>query len=222
MARYQAESVFIASIYPGKLETIRRNYGPSRESVGPNSRRSTSFELEPVAKGKKPFIIEVIDSFQDIPNWMSGRKETIAKPVTCQEIADDLLGRWTGGLFNVPGGAKPGIIQIAGTQPTASEMSEMRMFQTRYFEYLFNEGEKLHDKKQWDNITETMRLAADGLGRSVTWANPAIAMDFGPCPLCATSIPNWVSVCSGCGNTIRTMPAEIAALNKPEPVAAGK
>lgn len=222
MARYQAESVFIASIYPGKLEPIRRNYGPSRESVGPGSRRSTLFDLEPVARSAKPFLLEVIDSFQDIQNWISGRKEVISKPVTCQEIADDLLGRWTGGLFNVPGGAKPGIIQIAGTQPTAAELKEMRMVQTAYFEYLFNEGQKLDTKKDWSNITEPMKLGADWLGRNVTWANPAIAMEYGPCPLCATQIPNWVSVCSGCGKTVRAMPAEIAALNKTEAAAAGK
>lgn len=222
MATYHAESVFIASIYPGKLEPIRRNYGPSRESVGPNAKRSTRFELKPVAKGKKPFILELVDSFQNVPSYTTGRKEMVSTPVSCQEIADDVLGRWTGGLFNVPGGAKPGIILIAGTGPTAAELSEMRMFQTRYFEYLFNEGEKLHDKKQWDNITEPMRIGADWLGRNVTWANPAIAMDFGPCPLCGQNVANWVSVCASCGKTIRTMPAEIAALNKPEPPAVGK
>lgn len=210
MARYEPDVLYIASIYPGKLEPQRRTYGPSRESTGPKAIRSTLFELTPVKRGGKPFVLEVLDSFEDV--IILGQKDKVPKPVPVQSIIDDILGRWTGGLHNVPNGAKPGIMQIAGSRPTDSEMKEMVQMQTIYFEYLFSEGEKLHKKNDWDGITEPMRLASEWLGMHAIWANPAIAMDSGPCPLCGTTIPNHVSFCTGCHQQVRAIPAEIAAI----------
>lgn len=229
--RYEAEALYIASIYPGKLDPVRRNYGPSRESTGPNAKRSTLFQLEPVERGDDPFVLQVLDSFQDIASFATGLKEIIPKPVDVQQIVNDLLGRWTGGLFNVPEGARPGIIQIAGTKPTRAELVEMRTFQTAYFEYLFNEGAKLDGKKDWDNITPTMRLGANWLGRDAVWSNPAIAMNTGPCPLCTETIPtsavycprcsNQVGFADGKGGIVRLAAADILARQVPAAVHAG-
>lgn len=222
MARYEAEVQYIASIYPGKLEPVRRHYGPSRESVGPKAVRSTLFELKPVPRGGKPCVIQVMDSFQDV--IVLGQKEKVAKPVEVQSIVDDILAKWTGGLFNVPSGAKPGIMQIASTVPTKAELDEMTRDQTVYFEYLFSEGSKLHDQKQWDNITQPMRDASNWLGRDAVWANPAIAMHTGPCPLCTEIIPNSAVFCPQCkqqvsfmdgGNLVRYSAAQILSIAAP-------
>lgn len=223
MARYQADSLFVASIYPGKLDPIRRNYGPSIAATGMKALRSTVFQFKPVPRGGKADVIEVFDSFQSVPSWVNGgNKEMIDKPVTCQEIVSDILASWTGGLFNVPEGAKPGVIMISASQPTKAESDEMKLFQTRYFEYLFNEGEMLHSKKDWSSITATMRLGAEWLGRNAVWSDPGIAAKTEPCPACGQTIPNWVSVCSHCGSRVRAMSPELAALNLQTPVLAGK
>jgi hypothetical protein len=220
MARYEADCCFIASIYPGKLEPIRRHYGPSRESQGIKAIRSTLFELKPVPRGGEPFVFPVWDSFQNIV--VVGQKERQPKPVPVQEIVDDVLARWTGGLHNVPTGAKPGIIQIAGSKPTRAEHEEMKQVQTIYFEFHFNKGEELHRQNKWDDITEVMRLGANWLGRDALWANPAIAMESGPCPLCTRIIPNAAIFCPECKQQIKAMPAELAAMLSGKPVPAQK
>src|ERR1700743_2830395 len=108
MAQYIPESLYIASIYPGVVEPQRRNYGPSRESTGKSSIRSTLFSLEPVERGKAPFILEIIDSFEDVLDVLNTSSERgphkpkLLKPVPVQSIVNDLLARWTGGLYNVP------------------------------------------------------------------------------------------------------------------------
>lgn len=222
MAKYIADSLYIASIYPGELEPVRRNYGPSRQSTGKGAERSTCFRLTPIVRGSKPgyCIIEVTDSFEDvidlsqIQNSTAGsvHKPKALKPVPVETIVADVLAIWTGGLFNVPQGAKPGIMQIAGTVPTQNELREMTLTQTLYFEYLFAEGERLDQQKDWKDITGVMRLAAEWLGHRRAWSHRAIAADSSPCPICTAMVPNAAYVCPSCGKVIRALPAELAAL----------
>jgi hypothetical protein len=223
MARYEAEHRYIASIYPGRVEPQRRHYGLSRESLGPRANRSTLFELEPVPRGEAPFILRVTDSFEDVLDVLGqsgtegGHKPKLTKPVGADDVVRDLLSCWTGGLFNVPSDAKPGIIEIAGTRPAAGEMVQMLQQQTVYFEFLFNEGERLHKANEWKEITDVMRLGAEWLQRNVIWANRSMAADSVPCPLCTTIIPGAAVFCPQCRQQIRALPAEIAALRTQQP-----
>ncbi len=204
--RYQAEIAYLCSIYPGKLEAQRRNYGPTRDSNGPKAVRSSLFELEPVDRGAKPFILELCDSFEDILDIqqlnIQNTKARISKPVDVQTIANDLLSVWTGGLIGVPQGAKPGIMLIANSTPSQGEKQQMMEMQTMYFEYMFNEGERLHQEKKWDSITETMRLAAVWLDRKRVWAHRNMSADSGPCPLCHSMVPNEAVFCNECKQQI--------------------
>lgn len=221
MAKYQAEVKYIGSIYPGAVTPQRRNYGPSRESKGPNAVRSTLFEMKPVPRGQKAYVLPILDSFEDVldPVSMSsmanpgkGEKPRMAKPVPVEEIVSDLLGCWTGHLFNVPSGAKPGIIEVVNSVPSQAELRQMDTQQSLYFEYLFAEGERLHNQNDWKEITETMRLAAEWLGHKRTWSHQAIARDAAPCPFCTKIIPNSALVCEYCSKTVKALPPELLRL----------
>lgn len=236
MARYQADVLFIASIYPGKLPDLRRYYGPSLNSTGVGAVRSTLFRLEPVPRGAKPFVLPIYDSFQDVldTNQLSTLRDrpgnpTTAKPVTCENIAGDLLEKWGGGLMGVPAGARPGIIQIQpdnlalrefnkeGKLPVANlaEIAEMTDMQTRYFEFLAVQGRRLHKESNWKEITDTMRLAAEWMGYKEDWmVNLQGAPTTSPCPLCTKEIPNAAIFCPECKQQIRAMPAHIAAIQQ--------
>ena len=237
MSRYIADVRFICSIYPGKLEAVRRNYGRSLDNEGRGAERSTLFKLEPVPRGGKPFILPVYDSFESVIDVMAmstiggtPQKRRAPKPVPVETIISDLLNCWTGGLFDVPSGAKPGIGEISllpaqvrelnktGELPedigvAKEELDQLNSQQTLYFEYLFTEGERLHKQNNWKEITETMRLAADWLGYQREWSHKAIARDSGPCPLCTAIIPNAAVVCPSCHHVIKQLPGDIARLN---------
>jgi hypothetical protein len=236
MAQYIPDVRFIASIYPGVLPTIRRHYGPSRQSEGVGAQRSTAFTLQPVARGKKPFVLPLYDSFENVLDIVSlssmgnkAEKPRLPKPVPVETIVADLLKEWTGGLFNVPQGAMPGVIEIrpmkvelekwekSGTLPgaTVSELDQMETQQTLYFEYLFTEGERLHKQNNWKEITDTMRTAAEWLGHEREWSHRAIARDSGPCPWCQAIVPNIAIVCNTCGRQVRETPPHLAHLEKP-------
>ncbi|MEY4299378.1 MAG: hypothetical protein RIR25_614 [Verrucomicrobiota bacterium] len=229
MPRYIADVKYIASIYPGPLEAVRRNYGPSRESNGPKVQRSTVFRLEPVPREGKPHVIEVVDSFEDVLDIVGssaeqkrGERPRMIKPVPVESIVADLLNVWTGGLYNVPQGATPGIMEIQPLQselrqgktpvPSLSELRQMTEMQTLYFEFLFSEGERYHKQSDWNNITGAMRLAAEWLGYSRVWSNRAIARDSTPCPFCTTMISSSALVCPQCTRVVRAIPPGLAAL----------
>lgn len=206
--RYTAEQAYICSIYPGEVEPQRRNYGPTRESNGKGAVRSTLFALQPVVRGSKPgyVVLELSDCFEDIIELsqlsVGNTKGKVPKPVNVEQIVADLIAVWTGGLVGVPQGAKPGIMQIANSTPQQKELVVMRDQQTQYFEYLFNEGERLDSEKDWKNITAPMRLAATWLERPRRWSHNALAAGSSPCPLCTKVIPGEAVVCPECTNQI--------------------
>ena len=225
MAKYVADTAYIASIYPGELEPIRRSYGPTRESGGKSAVRSTLFELPPVPRGSKPpyAILEVSDCFEDVMDVMSqsghsgGPRPRLPKPVAVETIVDDLIGRWTGGIFNVPAGAKPGVMRIVGTVPTQREMRQMEEQQGAYFEYWFGQGEGLFrgdptTVNNYKTYTTEMRLAAEWLGRSRPWSDPRAAAETESCPFCTSIISRIAIFCPQCNRQVREIPAHLAAL----------
>ena len=229
MARYTAEVAYIASIYPGQLEPQRRNYGPSLASAGKAAVRSSLFQLEPVKRGEKPFVLTISDCFEDILDLGQlgvggNNKARTAKPVPVESIVlDDLIARWTGGLFGVPQDAKPGVMKINNTMATKDEMREMMEMQTRYFEYMFSEGERIYkDKPAGESVTATMRIAAEWLMRPRLWSNTSMAAASAPCPFCREMrLDPEAYICAKCTRVVRAIPPELAVLNQPAPVAPG-
>jgi hypothetical protein len=237
MAQYTPDVKFIASIYPGKSQEIRRHYGPSRNNEGIDAQRSTLFKLEPVPRGASPFILPVFDSFESVRDFVRqaggpGKKYN-ANPVPVEEIVADLMNQWAGGYLLVPQDppAKPGIMVIEPMAaerknflregrlpvPNLDESAQMNKQQTAYFEFWFGEGEKLargdHDAIiKWSNYTPEMRLAADWLGHKTRWANPDLMASAQPCPWCGRIISQSVYVCEYCNRTVREIPAHLMKL----------
>ncbi len=212
--KFVAERRYICSIWPGELEPISVNVG--RQPTKDKGRR-TVYELEPVKRGGKPFVIEITDMFEDVPNPAKGDGSVLlfdAKPVDCGESVTNCLNIWTRNIFGVPDGAAMGIMEIVNTAPTGPERATLLETQTALMEWLFQEGERLDQEKKWKFITAPMRLSAEWLGRPRRWANPGQAAESSPCPACQQIIPDAASVCHHCGTRVRALPAELAALNK--------
>lgn len=230
MAKYTAESKYIASIYPGHLDPLRISVGPNPQ-VDSRNGFCTVYAIPPVKRGEKPqaklpanvkfvngcYVLEVSDSFEkkvDNGETMSqGRTVWTTSPVSCDWIVANILDYWTGHMINVPNGMKPGIMEIANTSPTQAERERMEADQRAFFEWCFAEGERLDRDKNWKDITEPMRLACDWLGYKRSWANPAEVGSTINCPACQESIHESAAVCRYCGTRLKALPEHIAALN---------
>jgi hypothetical protein len=162
----------------------------------------------------------VYDSFESIIDVMGsaqrkkGEKAYLPRMVPVDEIIADLIGKWASGLFGVPDGAHPGIMEIAGPVPTKAEQQQMEQAQTLYFNFRFSEGERLYRENKWGEITDVMRLAAEWLGHKTVWSSTDIADTSEPCPFCTTVVPKLAIVCPTCQRQIREIPPELAKLAK--------
>ncbi len=224
MAKWAADTRYIASIYPGDLEAVAYNHGPSPDRT---KGRRTVYRLTPVPRETartRPCVIEVADGFEDVLNPMGGSfgNKYQPKPVDADETVRCLLQHWTGNMVGVPAGASPGIILIANTFPTKAEMERMFEMQTLYFEWGYQEGERLHRENSWKEITAAMKIGAAWLGKDTIWSNPARVSEMVNCPACGEEIQPKVAVCKHCRTRLRALPKEIAILNQtePEPVVA--
>ena len=215
--RWTKEVKYIASIYPGVLEPIRLNHGPSPDPA--KGGRLTTYQLTPVPKGKPACVIEIADGFENILDVFavgSGTRNNPVtfKPVDPEETVKVLLGLWTGNMVGVPPGASPGIMEIIGTVPQRSEMEQMRRQQTLYGEFLYADGSRLHREGNWKEITGAMRVMAEWLGRgSDIWVNPAKANEMIDCPECGGIIAPNANVCIHCKTRFRPISAELAQFN---------
>lgn len=215
MGRFTADTRYIASIYPGKVDRVTMNHGPS-----PNRKNgaTTWYELKPVKRGTKPYVIEIADSFQhskdEIKSAVSGTTVNAIDPVSCDEIADYLIRYWTGNLVNVPQDCLPGIMKIRGTVAQQSEIQQMKDQQEGFFEYWYSEGERLATANKLDAISPIMKLSCDYLGRPRGWANMNVASNKIDCPACKASIPGDACVCQFCGTKLRALPASLRMFNE--------
>lgn len=221
MAKYTADSKFIASIWPGELPIIRKYVG-----VHPNPRsgRCTPYQLKPVSRGGKPFCLEVSDAFENRPNPVKAAENNPGDRigssmafdsviVPCEEILANLLQEWTGGMIDMPIGGGMGIMAINGTVPTQAEHEQMMGELTIMFEHLFQEGERFHRQNEWKSITGFMRLSAEWLGHERIWSTPQRSVDTIACPNCRQNISSQAFLCQHCGLKLKALPPELAALN---------
>ena len=217
MAKYSAESTFIASIYPGELDAISLNHGPKPEV---NSPRRTTYKLKPVKRGEKPYVIEVSDAFENIldptKSAAQGRKFWSSAIVPYREICDNLISVWAGNMVGVPTGAGFGIMEVPNTLPTQAQLRQMMDRQTAFAEWAFQEGEKCNRENNWKDIRDCWRVMAIWLGKKALWANPESASTLVNCPACRTLIDPEAAVCATCGTVVRALPESIAHLNQPK------
>jgi hypothetical protein len=204
------DDVVIASLYPGQKPRISKPFGPDiKRSKG----ATTWFELKPVKRGGKPFLLKVSDMFQHYRDELNSGKPWKVDPVECTQIADNLVTEWAGNIPNLPPGAFPGIMRIIGNVPTQDELEFMREGMTAYFEFMFLEGDQMSKQNpKW--VSPEHRLAAEWLGRATPWANSSQALRDTICPSCKQPIPLDALRCHLCGAQVKAFTGELAALNQ--------
>ena len=211
MGKYVAETVVIASIYPGTLDSVVLPHGPTMKL---KDGRATRYALEPVPRErlKKPFLLEVSDGYESVPNPVQSNGNQIAmspRPVDANEIADFLVQHWAANLIGMPPGVTPGIMRIRGSVPHQDELAELERRQTSYAEFMFEQGEILVFERKIKWITQPMRDSAVWLKRPRNWVNQTVSDREEPCPFCKKLIPIDAYVCQGCSRIVRKIPDEL-------------
>jgi hypothetical protein len=193
--KFTAQMKTIASVYPIQC-TAERDYGETQAGG------RFKFALEAAPKDGYT-TITLHDMWQAQHDFegrsSSGRQTMKAFFVDVDSLAKDLYNQWAIQRIGTGTGFRPGIMIIAGQEPTAEELAMMRGQQRGYFEGLWHEGVALAAAHKWKHITDTHREAAKWLGLDAPWvANIGQSNDWKKCVACREKIDIEATVCKVC------------------------
>lgn len=217
MGRITANTLTICSIFPLQLGPERRPYGPDRTKGG-----MSLFSIA-AATTEQPYqLLTVTDCWQRVRVWehepdaMDDDWRPVEIPV--EQIAADLVTVWTGGqVISRESGGTPGVMQIAGEEPTKAELKRLHDVQTRFFNSLFQQGNHLAADLQNNGpkyITPLHRLAAKWLHKEPVWAKDIDPSEIQACPACMSKISSLASICPVCQTQIAELPEGLAGFER--------
>ena len=194
--RFTARTLTIASIYPLECK-LQRDYGFTRNGG------MTEFLL-PAAKKGSYSTLKISDMFQRIQDvdamTASGRQSNKDFFVEVGSLAKDLHTHWAVQRIGTGNGFLPGIMVIAGDEPTEIELGTMNAQQKGYFEGLFLEGQAYAEKHDFKQINEIHRAAAVWLGVDAKWVANIGEQHKGwkECTACFEKINALATICKVC------------------------
>lgn len=126
-------------------------------------------------------------------------------PVHCDGVAADLIRVWAQDAPGNASGARPGVMVIAGDQPTQLELNQLDETQTTYFRWLVMKADEYWITGKREYITDDHRRALRWLGsEDRDWYKKIHAVLLKRCPACAEEINQMATVCKYCqGNLIK-------------------
>lgn len=206
-----AHTKTIVSIYPNPIEATL-DFGPTP------SGGKTVFRVDGAPKGEHRVLV-VSDMFESILDYAQiqhvGQNLRTPRPESANNIARELVRQWTTGAGSGPG-QQPGIMLIAGREPTNQELAHLQRTQSACFEWLVLAARGFEANHQWRNINEKHRIAGLWLGLKDKWINEVgTDMDKGACQFCYTPLNDArATVCHQCGRE----QGEKIAVAKPAPI----
>lgn len=190
---FQGHTLTIASVFPRELKA-ERHYNPEM------SGGRFIFRLEGAPKGQFR-TIGLSDCWEQVQNANSriGAPEFDATIVLVENIAQCLLKEWATNIAGTRTGKRPGIMLIAGEQPTEAELATLNAMQATYFDGLIQEGDGLAAKHDFKSISELHRDAAKWRGHDAAWVtNLGEGQEKKECIHCAEKILARANFCRYC------------------------
>lgn len=157
--------------------------------------------------------ILVHDSYQLTRDWAQDVESYIKRDIPADAIVKSLVQEWASGRMTDSAAGTPGIRVYVPSISLEEQLDEMRRNQTVYFRDLVFQGDKLHDAKQWDQITNLHRIAAGWLREETRpWYNPIKGQRMKVCPACGETMNRMAIVCKSCSTNVFTFAATMKEL----------
>jgi len=214
----------VLSIYPVELVSATPHAGMFRYLHPPANRdKIITLECNPLrttvypAQEGEPFMyaeeateqdygftqIIVHDSYQLTRDWAQDTETYVKRDIPAASIVKALVQEWASGRMTDSASGGPGIRVYEPRISLEEQLEVMRENQTLYFRELVFQGDKFHDAKQWDQITNLHRIAAGWLREETRpWYNPIKGQRMKTCPACGESMNLMAIVCKSCSTNI--------------------
>lgn len=189
-------------------------YNPERTTAyPPTSDMPFSYKQTPVKTSRGYTRIVVHDTYQLVQDWTQEKPTTIKKDIPAIMVADDLVRVWSSGRMTESAAGGPGIMRYQKNVPLDEQLESLWQRQTLYFRELVFQADRFHEQKQWNNITNLHRKAAEYLGGELRpWFQPLQGTATKECPACQNRMERLAIVCAKCNTNIVKFAKEMAEL----------
>jgi hypothetical protein len=144
-------------------------------------------------------LIRFCDTFTWTRDYTQDREIFIPHPITCQLVAKDLCTAWGSDSIQADAGAGPGIMVIAGDEPTPEELFQVRTKQSTYFRRLINNAHTLFSQGNLKDISDLHRHGAKWMGaNNLPWLPKLEQVEMKPCVGCGNEIRKQALRCEKC------------------------
>lgn len=185
-----------------KNSILVRTYNPevlANTNRVPEHLKAFTDEVQPTEVNHGYSLIRVCDTFQWTRDFTQDSERFIPHPLNCGIVADDLRTAWASGGVLADGNAGPGMVVIAGAEPTTDELAGVRSKQTDYFRRLVNDGHAMFAKGLLKDISDLHRAAAKWLGaNNLPWVPKIEQVELKKCPACDNDIRKNALRCQEC------------------------
>lgn len=199
----------ILSIFPKEQELQLRHQG------------ITTYFL-PAATKANPTLLRVNDTYTWNRNWSVDDIAFYQAAIPANTVADNLVHSWAQSMVGARQGFGPGIMVIAGSEPTKLELETVHIRQEEFFNFLINQADDFEQEGKRFNITDVHRLAAEWMGvQGRSWAKVMHEIKFVSCPACQEDIRAGALVCRHCSTDLEEFAEKRASKAKaiaPKPV----
>ncbi len=164
--------------------------------VSEQQKTAAQFTEKACSAGTGYTLLKVYDTIQMVYDPVNERDKPEVIPVHL--IIDDLIRMWTSGILS-RGEYGPGIMSIAGDEPTVEELAAINGRQSAYFTELVNLADGHFMKGDVKNITELHRAAATWLNLpDKPWMKNVDSVIQKDCPACGEKVRMNATVCKHC------------------------
>lgn len=225
----------VISIFPMEMDMLVPHAGPQFRYIHPaadrdkeilmalNPERVTScpptsnvpyfYQEKPAQPGKGFTRIVFYDTFQLVKDWTQEPPATVKRDIPVQMVVEDMVRCWTSGRLTDSADGGPGIAVYNPKLSLQEQLDNLWTRQQTYFRGLVYQADRLHETKDWANITNLHRKAAEYVGgEDRPWFKPLHESPTKTCPACDTRIARLSIVCTKCGTNIVKFAKEMLEL----------
>lgn len=195
-------------------KNILMAYNPERTTAyPPTSNLPFTYREEPVNTRRGYTSIVVYDTYQLVQDWTQEKPTILKKDIPALMVAEDLVRVWSSGRMTESAAGGPGIARFDRSRPLDEQLASLWSRQDQYFRELVFQADRFHEKKEWNNITNLHRKAAEYLGGELRpWFQPLQGSATKDCPACQNRMERMAIVCSKCNTNIIRFAKEMSEL----------
>lgn len=154
--------------------------------------------VTPCEEGTGYVLINVSETYTITRDWTQDNEVQVPHPISAKALANDMRQCWATAGYLMSGEVGPGIMLIAGDEPTQEEIDKVTANQRIYFERLVVDAKAKEAQGNRKDITDAHRMAGRWFGMDEEWIPRMTERKMKDCRACGEKILAKALRCKHC------------------------